>query len=232
MIVAIDGPAGAGQEHRRARPRRAARLPLPRHGRDVPRAHLARARARRRPRRRRRRSAALAPRTRSPSRADRVVDRAARTSPTRSASPRSTASSPRSRAIRRCATVMRERQRELAERRGRRHRRARHRHGRLPRRRGEGLPRRRRGRAGAAPPAERPEIGAEALATDLRLRDERDAAQMQAAPDATRSTRPQLTSTRSSTQIERLVEASAQRERMKRSTRRLLDGRQGPHRQP
>jgi cytidylate kinase len=32
--------------------------------------------------------------------------------------------------------------------------------------------------------AERPEIGAEALATDLRLRDERDAAQMQPADDA------------------------------------------------
>jgi CMP/dCMP kinase len=32
--------------------------------------------------------------------------------------------------------------------------------------------------------AERPEIGEEALATDLRLRDERDAAQMKAAPDA------------------------------------------------
>jgi cytidylate kinase len=32
--------------------------------------------------------------------------------------------------------------------------------------------------------SERPEIGAEALATDLRLRDERDAAQMQPAPDA------------------------------------------------
>jgi cytidylate kinase len=32
--------------------------------------------------------------------------------------------------------------------------------------------------------AERPEIGAEALATDLRLRDERDSAQMQPAPDA------------------------------------------------
>ena len=34
--------------------------------------------------------------------------------------------------------------------------------------------------------AERPEIGAEALATDLRLRDERDAIQMQPAPDAER----------------------------------------------
>jgi CMP/dCMP kinase len=32
--------------------------------------------------------------------------------------------------------------------------------------------------------ADRPEIGAEALATDLRSRDERDAAQMQPAPDA------------------------------------------------
>jgi hypothetical protein len=32
--------------------------------------------------------------------------------------------------------------------------------------------------------AERPEIGAEALATDLRLRDERDSAQMRPAPDA------------------------------------------------
>jgi cytidylate kinase len=32
--------------------------------------------------------------------------------------------------------------------------------------------------------ADRPEIGAEALATDLRLRDESDAAQMKAAPDA------------------------------------------------
>ena len=32
--------------------------------------------------------------------------------------------------------------------------------------------------------ADRPEIGKEALATDLRLRDERDAAQMKAAPDA------------------------------------------------
>jgi cytidylate kinase len=32
--------------------------------------------------------------------------------------------------------------------------------------------------------ADRPEIGEEALATDLRLRDKRDAAQMRAAPDA------------------------------------------------
>src|SRR4030095_1310048 len=35
--------------------------------------------------------------------------------------------------------------------------------------------------------ADRPEIGEEALATDLRLRDERGAAQMQAAPDAPES---------------------------------------------
>ncbi len=32
--------------------------------------------------------------------------------------------------------------------------------------------------------SERPGIGADALATDLRLRDERDAGQLQAAPDA------------------------------------------------
>ena len=47
MIVAIDGPAGRWQEHGRSAARRAARLPLPRHRRDVPRAHLARAPPRR-----------------------------------------------------------------------------------------------------------------------------------------------------------------------------------------
>ena len=43
MIVAIDGPAGAGKSSVARAPRGAARLPLPRHRRDVPRAHLARA---------------------------------------------------------------------------------------------------------------------------------------------------------------------------------------------
>ena len=43
MIVAIDGPAGAGKSTVARRARGAARLPLPRHGGDVPRAHLARA---------------------------------------------------------------------------------------------------------------------------------------------------------------------------------------------
>ena len=42
MIVAIDGPAGAGKSTVARQARRAARLPLPRHRRDVPRAHLAR----------------------------------------------------------------------------------------------------------------------------------------------------------------------------------------------
>ena len=59
----------------------------------------------------------------------------------------------------------------------------RHRRGRLSRRRREGLPHGRRrpsGRAGARD--ERPGLGTDALATDLRLRDERDAAQMGAAP--------------------------------------------------
>ena len=48
MIVAIDGPAGAGKSTVARALARAARLPLPRHRRDVPRADLARARARRR----------------------------------------------------------------------------------------------------------------------------------------------------------------------------------------
>ena len=42
MIVAIDGPAGAGKSTVARAARGAARLPLPRHGRDVPRADLAR----------------------------------------------------------------------------------------------------------------------------------------------------------------------------------------------
>ena len=45
MIVAIDGPAGR-QEHRRAEARRAPGISLPRHGRDVPGPDLARPRAR------------------------------------------------------------------------------------------------------------------------------------------------------------------------------------------
>ena len=53
-----------------------------------------------------------------------------------------------------------------------------------PERRGEGLPRRRPRRAGAAAHGRPPGIGADALATDLRLRDEKDAARMQPAEDA------------------------------------------------
>ena len=54
-----------------------------------------------------------------------------------------------------------------------------------PERRGEGLPRRRPARfARARRQAERPEIGADALATDLKLRDESDRARMQPAADA------------------------------------------------
>ena len=44
MIVAIDGPAGAGKSTVAAYARDPARLSLPRHGRDVPGAHVARAR--------------------------------------------------------------------------------------------------------------------------------------------------------------------------------------------
>jgi CMP/dCMP kinase len=54
-----------------------------------------------------------------------------------------------------------------------------------------------------------PDIGAEALATDLRLRDERDAAQMQAAPDAEKIDTTELTIDEVLDRIERLVEARA-----------------------
>jgi CMP/dCMP kinase len=57
--------------------------------------------------------------------------------------------------------------------------------------------------------SERPEIGAEALATDLRLRDERDAAQMQPAPDAETLDTTALSIEDVLDRIERLVEARA-----------------------
>jgi CMP/dCMP kinase len=57
--------------------------------------------------------------------------------------------------------------------------------------------------------AERPEIGAEALATDLRLRDERDAAQMQPAPDAETLDTTELSVDEVLDRIEQLVEARA-----------------------
>ena len=57
--------------------------------------------------------------------------------------------------------------------------------------------------------AERPEIGVEALATDLRLRDERDAAQMQAAGDAEVIDTTDLTVEDVVARIERLVETRA-----------------------
>jgi CMP/dCMP kinase len=53
--------------------------------------------------------------------------------------------------------------------------------------------------------ADRPEIGAEALATDLRLRDERDAAQMQPAEDARRIDTTELEMDDVVDVIERLV---------------------------
>jgi cytidylate kinase len=55
--------------------------------------------------------------------------------------------------------------------------------------------------------ADRPEIGAEALATDLRLRDARDAAQMEPAPDAERIDTTDLTVEEVVARIERLIEA-------------------------
>jgi cytidylate kinase len=53
--------------------------------------------------------------------------------------------------------------------------------------------------------ADRPEIGEEALATDLRLRDERDAAQMQAAPDAQKIDTTELSIDEVVDRIEQLV---------------------------
>ena len=55
--------------------------------------------------------------------------------------------------------------------------------------------------------AERPGIGADALATDLRLRDESDAAQMRAAPDAERIDTSSLTVDAVVGRIEGLVRA-------------------------
>jgi CMP/dCMP kinase len=57
--------------------------------------------------------------------------------------------------------------------------------------------------------ADRPEIGEEALATDLRLRDERDAAQMKAAPDAEVIDTTELSIDEVVDRIEALVQARA-----------------------
>ena len=57
--------------------------------------------------------------------------------------------------------------------------------------------------------AERPGIGADALATDLRLRDERDAAQMQPAADAEPIDTTDLTVEEVVDRIEQLVQARA-----------------------
>ena len=53
--------------------------------------------------------------------------------------------------------------------------------------------------------ADRPEIGEQALATDLRLRDERDAAQMQPAPDAQEIDTTELSIDEDVDRIEQLV---------------------------
>jgi CMP/dCMP kinase len=58
--------------------------------------------------------------------------------------------------------------------------------------------------------AERPEIGAEALATDLRLRDERDAVQMQPAPDAERIDTTDLSVEEVVDRIEGLIQAKSE----------------------
>jgi CMP/dCMP kinase len=55
--------------------------------------------------------------------------------------------------------------------------------------------------------AERPDIGGDALATDMRLRDESDAARMQPAPDAERIDTTELHVDDVVERIERLVRA-------------------------
>ena len=57
--------------------------------------------------------------------------------------------------------------------------------------------------------ADRPEIGEQALATDLRLRDERDAAQMEPAPDAQEIDTTELSIHEVVDRIEALVQARA-----------------------
>jgi cytidylate kinase len=57
--------------------------------------------------------------------------------------------------------------------------------------------------------ADRPEIGEQALATDLRLRDERDAAQMEPAPDAQEIDTTDLSIEEVVDRIEALVQARA-----------------------
>jgi CMP/dCMP kinase len=59
---------------------------------------------------------------------------------------------------------------------------------------------------------ERPEIGAQALATDLRLRDERDAAQMQPAPDAATIDTTELTVEEVVERIQGLIERKSRAE--------------------
>ena len=146
----------------------------------------------RRPRRRGRRSRRSRSPTRSPSWAT-ACSSATATSRRRSASRGSIASSRRWRATPEVRSVMKERQRELAE-------------------GGDAVIEGRDIGTVVCPDAEvkvylvadpgerarrrqadHPDIGAEALATDLRLRDERDAAQMQAAPDAEKIDTTELT---------------------------------------
>ena len=91
------------EEHRRVDARAAARLPLPRHGRDVSRAHMARASRRSRRSTTAQRSPSSRARTRSRSATADTVEIDGEDVTTRSASRRSTDSCPSSRAIRRCA---------------------------------------------------------------------------------------------------------------------------------
>ena len=149
-VIAIDGPAGLGQVHRRPGAGRPPRPRLPRHRRDVPGRHLRGAAARHRPRRRRRGGAAGRATSSSTWRDGTViVDGVDATIEIRG--PEVTRAVSIVAANPPCATEMRRRQREWAERPRRRGDRGpRHRHGRVPRRRAEGVPHRRARGAGRA----------------------------------------------------------------------------------
>ena len=207
MIVAIDGPAGAGKSSVARALAAAARLPLPRHRRDVPRAHLARAAA-----------AASRSTTCRPSPRSRASTRSSSataggvciaghdvTAAIRDAGDRLVV--PVVARHQEVREVMRERQR-AARRAGRlRDRGPRHRRRRRAARRAQGLARTPTPRCGRERRhAERDGIEVEALADEMRRRDERDAANTHRADDAVEVDTTDLELDRSIDRIEALVQ--------------------------
>ena len=152
MIVAIDGPAGAGKSSVARALAAPARLPLPRHGCDVPRAHLARAAQRGRPRRRARARRTWRASTRSSSATGSGVFIAGHDVTAEIRSPVIDSSVPIVARHHEVREVMRERQRQLGEQGDSVIEGPRHRRGRGAARRAQGLAVRRPRGAGRAPP--------------------------------------------------------------------------------